>query len=186
MNKKAIYFSAIIIAIIGFLVINLTTEPKREITPIRAADDLTPVTPAPQINNASAPTAINPDMTAEAAIDSHTPVKDTDASQQLPPITTPSYLPVIAKKPITANQFQGDLTDHQAYLNFHEQQQTQLEQRFIIAAQQKITNLESLLEKGRQEGLPQQQLQVAIDKIAALKDMQAKLKNKSTNLATHH
>lgn len=180
MNKKAIYIITGV-ACLGFLVINLTTERKREIAPIRAADDLTPVTPAPQINNASAPTAINPDMTAEAAIDSHTSLKNTDASQQLPPITTPSYLPAIAKNPISASQFQGDLTDHQAYLDFHKQQQTQLEQRFVIAAQQKITNLESLLEKGRQKGLPQRQLQVAIDKIAALKDMQAKLKSKDTN-----
>ncbi|CAM4359685.1 hypothetical protein [Pseudoalteromonas ostreae] len=180
MNKKAIYIITGV-ACLGFLAINLTAERKREITPIRAADDLTPVTPATQIKSAPTPIAISPNMNAKATIDSHTSLINTEASQQLPPITTPSYLPVIAKNPISASQFQGDLTDHQAYLDFHKQQQTQLEQRFVIAAQQKITNLESLLEKGRQKGLPQQQLQVAIDKITALNDMQAKLKSKDTN-----
>ena len=95
----------------------------------------------------------------------------------LPTITSVAYLPNIVKNTQPIAQYSGDLNNHQAYQDFHLEQQRQLEQRFVIAAKAKILKLEDLLAKGRQKKLSQEQLQVAIDKINALKQMQIDLKD---------
>lgn len=178
MNRKTIFLIAGI-ACIGFIIINLATKPNNEKAPFRPTASLAASTPANSVNTAALSAKLTPSNAAKAVIDSQASAKTT-TSQQIPPITTPEYttpeyLPVIAKSPTRAAQYQGELSDHQAYNKFHQQQQTQLEQRFVIAADEKIAHLENLLEKGRQQGLSQQQLQVAIDKITALKRMQATL-----------
>lgn len=173
MNRKTIFLIAGI-ACIGFLIINLATKPNNEKAPIRPTTRLAASTPSNPVNTAALSAKLTPSNAAKAVINSQASAKTT-ISEQMPPITTPKYLPVIAKNPARAAHYQGELSDHQAYNKFHQQQQTQLEQRFVIAAEEKIANLESLLEKGRQQGLSQQQLQVAVDKITALKRMQATL-----------
>ncbi|MEH6393405.1 hypothetical protein [Pseudoalteromonas sp.] len=183
MNRKTIFLIAGI-ACIGFIIINLATKPNNEKAPTRPTASLSASTPANSVNTAALSAKLTPSNAAKAVIDSQASAKTT-TSQQIPPITTPEittpeyttpeYLPVIAKSPTRAAQYQGELSDHQAYNKFHQQQQTQLEQRFVVAADEKIAHLENLLEKGRQQGLSQQQLQVAIDKITALKRMQATL-----------
>lgn len=90
-------------------------------------------------------------------------------------ITTPDYIAPIAKQPQQAKRFTGDLNDHKAYQTYHQAQQTELELRFIDAAESKIATLESLLERGKQAGLSEDKLNEAVDKIAALKVMQAEL-----------
>ncbi|ODS13424.1 MULTISPECIES: hypothetical protein [Pseudoalteromonas] len=99
------------------------------------------------------------------------------SSQPLPKITSVAYLPNIVKNTQPVAQYNGDLNNHQAYQDFHLEQQRQLEQRFVVAAKAKILKLEDLLAKGRQKKLSQEQLQVAIDKINALKQMQIDLKD---------
>ena len=178
MNRKTIFLIAGI-ACIGFIIINLATKPNNEKAPFRPTASLAASTPANSVNTAALSAKLTPSNAAKAVIDNQASAKTT-TSQQIPPITTPEittpeYLPVIAKSPTRAAQYQGELSDHQAYNKFHQQQQTQLEQRFVVAADEKIAHLENLLEKGRQQGLSQQQLQVAIDKITALKRMQATL-----------
>ena len=90
-------------------------------------------------------------------------------------ITTPDYIAPIAKQTLQAKRFTGDLNDHKAYQTYHQAQQTELELRFIDAAESKIATLESLLERGKQAGLSEGKLNEAEDKIAALKTMQAEL-----------
>ncbi|WP_194442571.1 hypothetical protein [Pseudoalteromonas simplex] len=90
-------------------------------------------------------------------------------------ITTPDYFPPIAKQPQQTKRFTGDLNDHKAYQAYHQTQQTELELRFIDAAESKIATLESLLERGKQAELSEDKLNEAEDKIAALKTMQAEL-----------
>lgn len=124
--------------------------------------DITPVIEPPQI-------------TAQTAKQNQPAIKDAPLMKR-PAINKPSYLPPIATQPKQPPQYQGNLMDHQAYNAFHQQQQAALEQRFIEASEAKITTLETLLAKGREQGLEQHKLQVAIEKITALKAMQEKLK----------
>lgn len=118
------------------------------------------------------------DLDVKNNLPSALPAEQVSEQSSLSPITAPAYLPSIASDTSNAASYQGDLTDHQTYKAFHEERENQLEHRFIIAAKKKVINLEELLAKGRRQNLPQTQLQVAIDKIAALKKVQKELLNK--------
>lgn len=92
------------------------------------------------------------------------------------PITEPEYLPPISQAEKQIDDFQGDLSDTEAYQAYLDQKDTKLKQQYIAAVDGKVEQIETLLARGIKEGLPQQQLQEARDKITALKDMQSKLR----------
>ncbi|WP_462157749.1 hypothetical protein [Pseudoalteromonas sp. GB56] len=93
------------------------------------------------------------------------------------PIREPDYLPPITKREATASgyQYQGDLDDHQAYLQFQHQQQADVKQAYIAAAKVKVSELKDLLARGEREGISHEQLQFARDKIAAIEKMSEQL-----------
>ena len=92
-------------------------------------------------------------------------------------ITEPNYLPPLNKSKLSSVQYKGDLDDHKAYQQFQQEKQHALESSFISAVNTKVTTLESLIAKGRKQGMKQEQLQEAIDKIALLKKTQQSLLN---------
>lgn len=92
-------------------------------------------------------------------------------------ITEPNYLPPLNKSKLSSIQYKGDLDDHKAYQQFQQEKQHALESSFISAVNTKVTTLESLIAKGRKQGMKQEQLQEAIDKIALLKKTQQSLLN---------
>ncbi|QTH72118.1 hypothetical protein [Pseudoalteromonas xiamenensis] len=87
-------------------------------------------------------------------------------------ITPAEYLPPIAKSNHDEQRYSGDLNDYQAYEAFHHEKDRALKQAYIQAATEKISVLEQLLQRGKEANLPKEQLQEAIDKIDALKNMQ--------------
>lgn len=91
-------------------------------------------------------------------------------------ITEPEYLPPISQTEKQMDDFQGDLSDTEAYQAYLDQKDVKLKQQYIAAVDVKVAQIEALLARGIKEGLPQQQLQEARDKITALKDMQSKLR----------
>ncbi|NMR26440.1 hypothetical protein HH219_13005 [Pseudoalteromonas sp. NEC-BIFX-2020_015] len=179
MNKKTIFIISGIICLI-FLAVNFFSEHKYINDVTVSTPHITPSLPITNISFDSKAPSKNQTV-VNSTSKSHMAVNTINSRQSQTPITTPHYIPNITKKTVNAANFEGDILDHQAYLDFHNEQQTRLEQRFVIAAKEKIVKLENLLEKGRQHGLPQTQLQEAIDKIAVLKNMQAKLESKGSN-----
>ncbi|TMN38642.1 hypothetical protein [Pseudoalteromonas sp. S2755] len=91
-------------------------------------------------------------------------------------ITDPEYVPPISRVEKQKDNFQGDLSDTDAYQTYLDQKDAKLKQQYIAAVDVKVAQIEVLLARGIKEGLPQQQLQEARDKITALKDMQSKLR----------
>ncbi len=170
MSKKV--FVSVVVACVGMyaLFTQYTSKPT-----IKNIDSLNQAKSVKQITSLELTTA---DMTQELkSTQLNTVTTNNTSPQPLPPITSVAYLPNIVKNTQPVAQYSGDLNNHQAYQDFHLEQQRQLEQRFVIAAQAKILKLEELLAKGRQKKLSQEQLQVAIDKINALKQMQINLKD---------
>ena len=170
MSKKV--FVSVVVACVGMyaLFTQYTSKPT-----IKNIDSLNKAKSVKQITSLELTTA---DMTQELkSTQLNTVTTNNTSPQPLPPITSPAYLPNIVKNTQPVAQYGGDLNNHQAYQDFHLEQQRQLEQRFVIAAQAKISKLEELLAKGRQKKLSQEHLQVAIDKINALKQMQINLKD---------
>lgn len=92
-------------------------------------------------------------------------------------ITEPNYLPPLNKSKLSSVQYKGDLDDHKAYEQFQQEKQRALESSFVSAVNSKVATLENLLAKGRKQGMKQEQLQEAIDKIALLKKTQKHLIN---------
>ncbi|MCG9759072.1 MULTISPECIES: hypothetical protein [Pseudoalteromonas] len=91
-------------------------------------------------------------------------------------ITDPEYVPPISRVEKQKDNFQGDLSDTNAYQAYLDQKDAKLKQQYIAAVDVKVEQIETLLARGIKEGLPQQQLQEARDKINALKDMQSELR----------
>ncbi|MCG7536426.1 hypothetical protein [Pseudoalteromonas sp. OOF1S-7] len=85
------------------------------------------------------------------------------------------YVPPIAPA-TSAPAYQGDLSDHQAYLAHQSARSAQMKQNYIAAVDKKVARLEALLEKGIKHQLPPQQLQEARNKIQGLRSMQAQLR----------
>ncbi|WP_156158669.1 hypothetical protein [Pseudoalteromonas rubra] len=112
---------------------------------------------------------------------SATPVKTVTAPVNLQPVAqsqevsddAPYIPPISAATPAPA--YQGDLSDHQAYLAHQSARSTQMKQAYIAAVDKKVERLEALLEKGIRHNLPPQQLQEARDKIQGLRAMQTQL-----------
>ncbi|WP_409425040.1 MULTISPECIES: hypothetical protein [unclassified Pseudoalteromonas] len=170
MSKKV--FVSVVVACVGIytLFTHYTSKPT-----IKNIDGLNQAKSVKQITSLELTAA---DMTQELESTQLETVTTNNASpQRLPAITSVAYLPNIVKNTQPVAQYSGDLNNHQAYQDFHLEQQRQLEQRFVVAAKAKILKLEDLLAKGRQKKLSQEQLQVAIDKINALKQMQIDLKD---------
>ena len=69
----------------------------------------------------------------------------------------------------SAATYQGDLDDHEAYLEWQSKQEVKLKQAFIKAAKTKVTELEKLLKRGIEEGIDEAQIEFAKDKINGLK-----------------
>ena len=171
MSKK-IFVSVIALACVGIytLFTHYTSKPT-----IENIDGLNQAKNVKQITSLEFTAA---DMTQELkSTQLETGTTNNTSPPPLPAITSVAYLPNIVRNTQPVAQYSGDLNNHQAYQDFHLEQQRQLEQRFVIAAKAKILKLEDLLAKGRQKKLSQEQLQVAIDKINALKQMQIDLKD---------
>ena len=102
---------------------------------------------------------------------------ETPQTRDSMPIREPDYLPPIAKREATTSEsrYQGDLDDHQAYLQFQHQQQADVNQAYIAAAKVKVSQLREILARGEREGISQEQLQFARDKIAAIEKMSTQL-----------
>ncbi|WP_462155114.1 hypothetical protein [Pseudoalteromonas piscicida] len=111
-------------------------------------------------------------------INTYAPIKPNAETsfKAVKPITEPEYLPPISQAEKQIDDFQGDLSDTEAYQAYLDQKDTKLKQQYIAAVDGKVEQIETLLARGVKEGLPQQQLQEARDKITALKDMQSKLR----------
>ncbi|QTL34171.1 hypothetical protein [Pseudoalteromonas viridis] len=113
---------------------------------------------------------------------SATPAKAVTAPANLQPVTqsrevsddAPYIPPISAATPAPA--YQGDLSDHQAYLAHQSARAAQMKQAYVAAVDKKVERLEALLEKGIRHKLPPQQLQEARDKIQGLRAMQAQLR----------
>ncbi|MBQ4851811.1 hypothetical protein [Pseudoalteromonas sp. MMG012] len=85
------------------------------------------------------------------------------------------YVPPIQALPSGAG-YTGDLNDHHAYQQFHNDQEKALKLAYIIATKSKVKRLEALIERGKHEGVTEQQLAFAREKIAGLNAMANKLK----------
>ncbi|MBR8844363.1 hypothetical protein [Pseudoalteromonas sp. JC3] len=111
-------------------------------------------------------------------INTYAPIKPNakTSPKAVKPITEPEYLPPINQAEKQMDDFQGDLSDTEAYQAYLDQKDAKLKQQYIAAVDGKVAQIEALLARGVKEGLPQQQLQEARDKITALKDMQSKLR----------
>ncbi|MGA4605792.1 hypothetical protein [Pseudoalteromonas maricaloris] len=120
----------------------------------------------------------------ETLINTYAPIKPNaeTSPKAVKPITDPEYLPPINQAEKQMDDFQGDLSDTEAYQAYLDQKDAKLKQQYITAVDDKVAQIEVLLARGIKEGLPQQQLQEARDKITALKDMQSKLR---TELSEH-
>ena len=114
----------------------------------------------------------------ETLINTYAPIKPNaeTSPKAVKPITDPEYLPPINQAEKQMDDFQGDLSDTEAYQAYLDQKDAKLKQQYIAAVDDKVAQIEVLLARGIKEGLPQQQLQEARDKITALKDMQSKLR----------
>jgi len=115
---------------------------------IKNIDSLNQAKSVKQITSLELTTA---DMTQElksTQLNTNTATTNNTSPQPLLPMTSPAYLPNIVKNTQPIAQYGGGLNNHQAYQNFHLEQQRQLEQRFVIAVQAKIVKLEELLAKG--------------------------------------
>ncbi|WP_105200684.1 hypothetical protein [Pseudoalteromonas sp. T1lg10] len=102
---------------------------------------------------------------------------DSPETAEPTPIRQPDYLPPIAQREAKTSgyQYQGDLDDHQAYLQFQHQQQADIKQAYIVAAKVKVEQLKELLARGEREGISEEQRQFARGKIAAIEKMSAEL-----------
>ncbi|WP_105190454.1 hypothetical protein [Pseudoalteromonas sp. T1lg48] len=89
--------------------------------------------------------------------------------------SAPEYLPPIVKNNTQTLRYQGDLDDHQAYLQHQGQQEQELKRAYVSAAKDKVAELKKLLARGEREGINQEQLEFARNKINALKQMQRQL-----------
>ncbi|MBE0367054.1 hypothetical protein PAUR_a0352 [Pseudoalteromonas aurantia 208] len=85
------------------------------------------------------------------------------------------YVPPIQATPSNAD-YTGDLNDHHAYQQFHNDQEKALKLAYITATKSKVKRLETLIERGKHEGVTEQQLTFAREKIAGLNAMANKLK----------
>ncbi|MBQ4838886.1 hypothetical protein [Pseudoalteromonas luteoviolacea] len=86
------------------------------------------------------------------------------------------YIPPIVQSPSQNNtSYSGDLDDHQSYNAYLLEKEHALKHEFIAAVDKKVTRINNLLERGIRANLPEEQLQEARDKIAALKTMKAQL-----------
>ena len=110
----------------------------------------------PTTHNTSQNTAVTPiKVSAPKAI------YNTHVKVDIPPIT-PST-PRLA--------FNGDLDDHDAYLNYESAQDFALKTAYIQAAKEKVKLLNSWLAKGIEAELEQSQLEFAREKISALEQL---------------
>ncbi|GEK08403.1 hypothetical protein HUZ36_11940 [Pseudoalteromonas sp. McH1-7] len=99
-----------------------------------------------------------------------------DDTFTIAPIHPPQYLPPINNATKNELQYQGDLTDPEAYQAYLDDKEVQLKQAYIAAVDSKVEQLDALLTRGVQAGLPEAQLQEARDKISALQHMQNTLR----------
>ena len=92
------------------------------------------------------------------------------------PSSTPSelYIPPIGQS-AASPLYQGDLNDHEQYQAYTDARERALKQEFIAAVQTKVEKLEALLERGRAEGISQDELDFAVEKINGLKAMRQKI-----------
>lgn len=86
------------------------------------------------------------------------------------------YIPPITKSKNTRS-YSGELDDHQAYKQFHAHQERELKMAFISASKQKIVRLEMLIARGIREGLSQEKIEFAKEKVSGLKAMNEQLEN---------
>ncbi|NOU52457.1 hypothetical protein HG263_18190 [Pseudoalteromonas sp. JBTF-M23] len=84
------------------------------------------------------------------------------------------YIPPIGK-PATYDSYQGDLDDYESYQAYGDEQQRKLKHAFIVAAKDKVKRLEALLQRGREEGISEEELTFAQEKIAGIKQMSERL-----------
>jgi hypothetical protein len=89
---------------------------------------------------------------------------------------SPPYIPPITKSKNTQN-YSGDLEDHEAYKQYHVNQKRELKMAFINASKQKIVRLEMLIARGIREGLSQEKIEFAKEKVSGLKAMSEQLEN---------
>lgn len=64
---------------------------------------------------------------------------------------------------------QAVLADPQLYSEFEANKRRSALKQFVVAAQNKVSKLERMIEKGKQRGISEQQLQEGLRKLAALK-----------------
>lgn len=111
---------------------------------------------------------------------------------ELEPIEKPTSLPVNMQPPpyippITRSKnsqdYSGDLEDHEAYKQYHTNQKRELKMAFISASKQKVVRLEMLIKRGIREGLSQEEIEFAKEKVSSLKAMSEQLQNELN--ATH-
>ncbi len=101
----------------------------------------------------------------------------TEEQKPLPPVLTlnpPVYIPPI-KRSMPSRQYQGDLTDHQAYVEFEISNERALKKAFQQAAKAKVAKLTLMLAEGKIAGLEQAELDFAQEKITALEKLQHSL-----------
>ncbi|MBD1581468.1 hypothetical protein [Pseudoalteromonas sp. S16_S37] len=84
------------------------------------------------------------------------------------------YIPPIGQS-VTSDSYQGDLDDYESYQAYGDEQERKLKQAFIIAAKDKVKRLEALLQRGREEGISEEELTFAENKIAGIKQMSEQL-----------
>lgn len=87
-----------------------------------------------------------------------------------------AYIPPITQSP-TPMHYTGDLHDHEAYKQYHTNQERELKIAFTDASKQKIMRLEALIARGIKEGISQDEIAFAKEKVSGLKAMNKQLQD---------
>ncbi|BBN80859.1 hypothetical protein PA25_08440 [Pseudoalteromonas sp. A25] len=90
------------------------------------------------------------------------------------------YIPPIGKH-TTSTSYQGDLSDYESYQAYGDQQERELKQAFIIAAKDKVKRLQALIERGREQGISEEELKFAESKVNGIMQMSEKLEQELAN-----
>ncbi|RZM78104.1 hypothetical protein C3B51_15640 [Pseudoalteromonas rubra] len=173
MGRVQALLLALVLGGLGYALWTLYTLPSLRVNPEQAQQDRLQTRPVESVTAASdvALPAVNA-TPPETTVD--TPNLSSVAQSQEVGDDAPYIPPISPATPAPA--YEGDLSDHQAYLADQSARAAQMKLAYIAAVDKKVERLEALLEKGMRHKLPPQQLQEARDKIQGLRVMQAQLR----------